>query len=628
MVSLEELLDPKRAEREEGWQGFAKAYQESLVALQASIDKLSGKRKLAEGESVFTVLEQFAKEQAAKADLDREKAQRLHDIVSASIPAVTEEQKAAYQAQKALYEQYQKDLKEQTKAVTEAAKAQTAAIEKSASEQSTAVRKQAELLKSSSKDSVINKHVQDFADFGIETSKINGKSTPMTQLLSMWKGRLGEQQAAREEEVDQAAAAELDAIEAEKNARIAAVEEEKEARIAAIEEEIKAQAKLAGVEKAPEDPEQARAQLVAQAEQTVEAADRKGALINNSAAAEPVVAKQQEELRKEIALEAQEEKIRQEGGEFLSPAVEEDLLPGQATKSPIAEVESSKKESEAQQVEVKLPEAKESPKPKVAEAPKAAPPAKPPVATPAPASAAATAAKGASGAARVATVGTAAAGGAKVAAAAGGSAAGGAALAGMAKSLGTLASAGLKCAGWIGLLVELIKGIEQAIPIATSSIAAISDLTRVLGPMLLSVGMEMTGYIMEFGAKLVEGLERLDPLHNTRQQVLERSGVLDQARVARDQSDAQRQLARGQAGDITGKSYGGVAGAPSRLETTYTDPATAARLSLPQPVSESPAAGSVNEGAIAKQLEKLVSAQQAQGVGSVPLQISLPQLLY
>lgn len=634
-VSLEQLLDPKRAEREEGWHNFAQSYERSLDTLTDAIKKLSGKRKLAKGESAFTVLERYVAEQHNKAELDREKAARLHDMVSASIPEVTAEQKAAYEAQKKLYDQYQDELKKQTKAVEDNAKAQTKAIEASAKSQITAIDREekkriaaidsqaAQLKRKQGGD--LTQGLEALLTSSESASKSNGQDTLASILFAGAKDFLGKKQSEREALIEEAAelqregirseyAIRKDAVNEEKDARIKAISEESKARIETIEAEVKAQAKLAGVEKAPITPEEARANLIADAEKDLA---RNEKLMGLSSASKPVVVKQQEFLQNELKLEAEEEARQKaaeaQAGEYLSPAVEEDALPGVAAPVPF-KVESDIAEPVAEAVEAaKAVESVASTGSKAALA----------------AGAAGTAATGAAtvGAATTGAV-AADAGAAGAAAAAGATGAVTGSLGAIASGVGAIAPAVAGVALPIALGVKALKDINDALPIATSALSALGEGSKLLGPIILSAAWEIGGYAAEIVTHLVEVIDSIaHPVSDTRKEKLENSGALDQERDRVAQTEQQKQQVLFDAVNTSmGVRYGTAEGLPQRVESVYTTPVDEQKLL--QVKNQASDTSDLQQAitAMAGAQEQAARRQSQLGQGAVPLQLSVPAL--
>ena len=622
-VDLRQLLDPKRAEREEGWHSFAQSYERSMAALSDAIEKLSNKRKLDEGESAFTVLERYIQEQSNKAELDREKSQRLHDMVSTSVPEVTAAQKSAYEAQKKLYDSYQDELKKQTKAVEDGSKAQAKAAEAAAKKQIAALDKEekrriavidaeaAQLKRQQGGD--VTKGLEDLLGSGESSAKSSGKDTIASLLLAGTKDYFGKKQTEREKLIDEAAEIQRESIKAEyiqrkdaiteeKNARIEAIREESKARIQEIEKEVKAQAELAGVEKAPESPEEARERLIAETEQKF--ADNKR-LMGISAATAPVVKGQQEFLQKELQQEAMEE----QGGEYLSPAVEEDVLPNVATPAP------AKEEASA----IELAEAATMPN------------------MPAPESLLSPVKSGAAGSAIEGAVGS-------VAEAAGtvtSGAAGTGSLTAIASGVNAIAPAVAGVALPIALGVKALKDIDDAFPVVTESLGAIGEASRLLGPTILAANIEMSGYLMEMASHIVEGIESaLHPLSGTRKEKLEKSGVLEteRARVAKAEEEKQRALSRATAESLDLYSSkprkeskkdlpSEMSHIPVRVESIYTTPADERKLR--QGAEKQPDADVGLQQALvamANAQDRAAQRQAELGQGAVPLQLSTPSL--
>lgn len=634
-VSLEQLLDPKRAEREEGWHNFAQSYERSLNTLTDAIEKLSGKRKLAEGESAFTVLERYVAEQRNKAEMDREKAARLHDMVSANIPEVTAEQKAAYEAQKKLYDQYQDELKKQTKAVEDNAKAQTKAIEASAKSQIAAIDREekkhialidsqaAQLKRKQGGD--ITQGIDALLASGESAAKSNGQDTLASILFAGAKDFLGKKQSEREALIDEAAelqregirseyAIRKDAVNEEKDARIRAINEESKARIETIEAEVKAQAKLAGVEKAPIKPEEARENLIADAEKDLA---RNKRLIGLSAASEPVVTKQQEFLQNELKLEAEEEAqqkaVEAQAGEYLSPAIEEDALPGVAAPAP-SKVESDIAESVGEAAEAtKAVESVASTGSKAALA--------------AGAGAAGTAATGAA-TVGAATTGAAAAGAGAAAAGAGVAAGATGALGAIASGVGAIAPAVAGVALPIALGVKALKDINDALPIATSALGALGEGSKLLGPIILSAAWEIGGYIAEGVTQLVEVIDSIaHPFSDTRKEKLENSGALNQERERVAQIEQQKQQVLFDAVNTSmDVRYGTAEGLPQRVESVYTTPVDEQKLLQVENQASDTSDLQQAITAMAGAQEQAARRQSQLGQGAVPLQLSVPAL--
>lgn len=573
MVDLSQLLDPKRAEREEGWHNFAQSYERSMAALTDALKKLAGKRKLEEGESAFTVLEAYIAEQRNKAELDREKAARLHDMVSSSIPEVTAEQKAAYESQKKLYDQYQDELKKQTDAVKASADAQVAAIDREEKKKIDLLNAQAAQLKRE-KGGDITKSLAAMTDAGESAAKSGGKDTIASLLMAGAKDFLGKKQAEREGLIDEVVELRREEIKSETAARRAAIAEESKARIQAIEKEVRAQAALAGVEKAPKAPEEARAELVAKTEK---------ALIENkhfmaaSAAAQPVARSQREALQAELRQEA----IEEQSGEYLAPAVVEDMLPGVAAPAPVFNEATAVAEPDKETAPITTLE--------------------------------------------------------DTAAEPGGeSRAAGAALPGdVAKSLASVAegvNAIVPTVAGVALPLALgaraLTDIDDALPLATSALAAIGEGSKLLGPIILSAALELGGYLAEGIANIVEVIQEVSSPFSTRREKLEESGELDRARA---EAEAKKQKKEGDIGDAANsaisKSYSGVSATLRRVEPTYTTPAdererTKAAESL-----------SLNDEAVREAVAAMLTAQeqafkrQAElGQGAVPLQLSVPSI--
>ena len=647
-VSLEQLLDPKRAEREEGWHNFAQSYERSLNTLTDAIEKLSGKRKLAEGESAFTVLERYVEEQRNKAELDREKAARLHDMVSASIPEVTAEQKAAYEAQKKLYDQYQGELKKQTKAVEDNAKAQTKAAEASAKAQIAAIDREekkriaaidsqaAQLKRKQGGD--LTQGIDALLASGENAAKSNGQDTIASILLAGAKDFLGKKQSEREALIDEAAelqregirseyAIRKDAVNEEKDARIRAINEESKARIETIEAEVKAQARLAGVEKAPITPEEARENLIADAEKDLA---RNKKLIGLSAASEPVVTKQQEFLQGELKLEAEEEAqqkaIEAQAGEYLSPAIEEDALPGVATPAP-SKVESDIAEPVREAAEAtKAIEGTAGVGGKAAEAVLATGAAGTAATGAATVGAATTGAAAAGAGAAGAGAAAAGAAGAGVAAGAAGAATG--ALGAIASGVGAIAPAVAGVALPIALGVKALKDINDALPIATSALGAIGEGSKLLGPIILSAAWEIGGYITEVVTQLVEVIDSIaHPFSDTRKEKLEKSGALDQERDRVAQIEQQKQKVLSDAVNTSmDVRYGTAEGLPQRVESVYTTPVDEQKLLQVENQASDTSDLQQAITAMAGAQEQAARRQAQLGQGAVPLQLSVPAL--
>lgn len=634
-VFLEQLLDPKRAEREEGWHNFAQSYERSLNTLTDAIEKLSGKRKLAEGESAFTVLERYVAEQRNKAEMDREKSARLHDMISASIPEVTAEQKAAYEAQKKLYDQYQDELKKQTKAVEDNAKAQTKAIEASTKSQIAAIDREekkrialidsqaAQLKRKQGGD--ITQGLDALLASGESAAKSNGQDTLASILFAGAKDFLGKKQSEREALIDEAAelqregirseyAIRKDAVNEEKDARIKAINEESKARIETIEAEVKAQAKLAGVEKAPIKPEEARENLIADAERDLA---RNKKLIGLSSASEPVVTKQQEFLQNELKLEAEEEAqqkaVEAQAGEYLSPAIEEDALPGVAAPAP-SKVESDIAESVGEAAEAtKAVESVASTGSKAALA--------------AGAGAAGTAATGAA-TVGAATTGAAAAGAGAAAAGAGVAAGATGALGAIASGVGAIAPAVAGVALPIALGVKALKDINDALPIATSALGVLGEGSKLLGPIILSAAWEIGGYIAEGVTQLVEVIDSIaHPFSDTRKEKLENSGALDQERERVAQIEQQKQQVLFDAVNTSmDVRYGTAEGLPQRVESVYTTPVDEQKLLQVENQASDTSDLQQAITAMAGAQEQAARRQSQLGQGAVPLQLSVPAL--
>ena len=591
-VDLNQLLDPKRAEREEGWHNFAQSYERSMLALTEAIDKLTGKRKLDEGESAFTVLERYIEEQRNKAEMDREKAARLHDMVAASIPEVTAEQKAAYEAQKKLYDGYQDELKKQTKAIEDSAKVQTKAIEANAKAQIAAINKEeqkklalidaqaAQLKRQRGGD--ITKELGGLLDSGENASKSGGQDTLVSLLFAGAKDFLGKKQSEREALIDEAAELQREgirseyegrrsAIEEEKAARLEAIKEESAARIQEIEKEVKAQAKLAGVEKAPEDPEKAREAFI---DSTSKGLEGNKKLLRTAAASTPVAAQQREAMQKELQLEAVEE----QAGEYLAPVVEEDALPGVAApapgKSEIPIAESTKPSAPKASVSKSLLSSAEG---------------------------AGAVAKGTAGAAS-------------------------GSLASIATGVGAIAPAVAGVALPLMLGVRMLKDINDALPLVTSALGALGEGSKLLGPMILSAAWEIGGYMAEGVAKIVEVIERFK-WSDTRKEKLEKSGMIDKERQRANEREAADQRALDQAVSTpVSMQYGGAEGRLQRVEPVYTTPTDERRILQPTPTASSAADLQQAITAMADAQAQAARRQAELGQGAVPLQLSTPAL--
>ena len=572
-VDLSQLLDPKRAEREEGWHNFAQSYERSMSALSDAIKKLSGSRQLEEGESAFTVLESYLEEQRNKADLDREKSQRLLDMISASVPEITEEQRAAYEAQKKLYDQYRDELKKQTSAVQAAADAQIAAISREEKEKMSLLDAQAAQLKRA-KGGDLTKGLESLADISGSASKSDGKDTLMSTLFAGAKDFLGKKQAEREALIDEVVELQRREIQSESEARKAAIAEESKARIQAIEREVEAQAKLAGADKAPETPEEARAKLVVGARDTL---SKNKAFMERSAAQEPIVRKQQEFLQAELQREAAEE----QAGEYLSPAVEEDALPGTASTAPVV-VEEPTAEAEdvaaSEKVEKATSPEKDAGSGKVV------------------------------GKALDSDVSES--------------------LASIATGVGGITPAVAGVALPLALGAQALKDIDEALPIVTSALGALGEGTKLLGPIILSTAWELGGYMAEGVANIVEAIERAASPFNTRRENLEETGAI--AKVRKEVEEAQKKKSDNldrALNSALSEDYTGASAILKRVEPIYTTPVDERERSRG---TESPA---INDDAVREAVTAMLVAQeqaarrQAElGQGAVPLQLSVPSI--
>lgn len=572
-VDLSQLLDPKRAEREEGWHNFAQSYERSMSVLSDAIKKLSGSRQLEEGESAFTVLESYLEEQRNKADLDREKSQRLLDMISASVPEITEEQRAAYEAQKRLYDRYQDELKKQTGAVQAAADAQIAAISREEKEKMSLLDAQAAQLKRA-KGGDLTKGLESLADISGSASKSDGKDTVMSMLLAGAKDFLGKKQAEREALIDEVVELQRREIKSESDARKAAIAEESKVRIQAIEKEVGAQAKLAGAAKAPETPEEARAKLVSSARDTL---SKNKAFMGRSAAQEPVVRKQQEFLQAELQREA----VEGQAGEYLSPAIEEDTLPGTASVAPVV-VEEPAVEAEGVAASEKVEKAA-SPE-KGASAGKAA------------------------GKALDSDVSES--------------------LASIATGVGGITPAVAGVALPLALGAQALKDIDEALPIVTSALGALGEGTKLLGPIILSTAWELGGYMAEGVANIVEAIERAASPFNTRRENLEETGAI--AKVRKEVEEAQKKKSDSldrALNSALSEDYTGASAVLKRVEPIYTTPVDERERSRG---AESP---TINDDAVREAVTAMLVAQeqaarrQAElGQGAVPLQLSVPSI--
>lgn len=573
-VDLSQLLDPKRAEHEEGWHNFAQSYERSMNTLTDALKKLSGKRQLDEGESAFTVLEKYITEQRAKTELDREKSQRLRDMLSSSIPEVTAEQKAAYEAQKKLYDQYQDELKKQTKAVEDASKAQIAAIDRETKHRIAAVDAQAAQLKRE-KGGDTTKSLDALLGVGEGAAKSGGKDTIASMLLAGSRDFLGKKQSERESLIEEAAELQRAAIKNEQTERVKAIEAESKARIQAIEKEVKAQAALVGVAEAPVAPEEERKKLIDTAASKMAGNEK---MMTLAAASEPVVRKQQEFLRAEL----QQEAVEEQGGEFLAPVVTEDELPGVASPAPVVTLADKKAVAE-------------------------------PVGS---------ATGGLEG-------GSVDGGEAKGAATKGAEAVAGESLEAIATNVGEIVPAVSGIALPLALGVKALKDIDEAFPLVTSALGALGEASKLLGPAILSASWELGGYIMELGAKVVEVIDSIaHPFSDTRKEKLEESGALEaeRQRVADKKAEKDEILDKAANESIAGE-YNTAEGMPQRIESIYKTPADEREL------TEQKETSALNDEAINKAVTAMLVAQeqafkrQAElGQGAVPLMFANPGL--
>lgn len=572
VVTLEELLDPKRAQREEGWHNFAQSYERSMATLSESIEKLSGKRKLGEGESAFTVLEAYAKAQREKGEAEAEKSQRLHDLVSASIPQVTEAQMDAYKAQKDLYDSYQEEIKKQTRAVEKAAQSQIDAVDREQKEKLTALNAEVAKAKRYEGGGDLTKFAQALMEGGASASKIAGSDTIVTKLFESVKGALGESQKMRDARIDEIADMRRKEIQVETEERKKAIKDETAARIQAIKEEVTARADLEGAAKAPISPVEIRKQAV----EATESAILKNPKAMAVAAASPLaVPAQQEFLRDELRQEATEELIKREGGLAMAPVIEEgEILPKEAPK----------------------PEPKQESKPK-AEKTEA-------VSNEKVSDIVETVARGKEAASAVATKGV-----------------------GLLGTLGPMVASVGAMAASAGIAAKALQDVDKTLPLVSTGIAALGDGSRLIGPAIVTLGLELGGYILEGANGLAETIQSAISVRDTRQErvaeAIQKERVIQESKRASD--EARMESIRGTSALSKGYNLGGAR--IERISASYTTPVEEEQMRQP-PVQANGQDDSLSK-AVAAMLEAETRAADRQarlGQGTTPLMMTNPSL--
>lgn len=527
--------------------------------------------------------------EAVQATREQEaRSQAIHDMVAARLPQITDAQMQAYQAQRQAYDDHQRELKAQTQAVTKAMQAQVRAIEKEAKKQTQAIEREAnsqiaaidaeiEALKHREVDDAA-KAAQYMLPEGIAAAKPEGKNTIASLLLEGFSAAYDAQQKEQAAAFEAMAVGSKEAIREEAEARKAAIQEEAAARVEAVREELEARK-----------------------EAIKDEMDRRAEELNIVKPESPVkqLASQRAQLERDVARLPGIEKVspaelragEKKAAEYREPPAQPIDLGPKATKAPAAQ-----KAPTPQMPQAPTSRAPSAPKAPVPQAPQA--PAPKPAPLP----------KG------------------KPLAPAGGlpGGIGGPAMAGIAK-------AALRAAGPSVLAAQALKDVNDAIPVVTKGIGAIADGSRVLGPLLLSVGAEIAGYIYEGLANVVEAIEGL--FHTTRKERLEKSGQLEAERVeagrkAEEQHTAAQESIRGQIG--IGQGSLDVMLPLQRIEQTLTTPAEAAGQAGPATAAARSEADIQSMRAALEEMIRIQSqnlqASRDRGVGTTPVLMQSPSL--
>lgn len=531
MDFFEELASKARKD-----EGLRKKYSDSdellkkmIKTLEKSLKASQEKYQIREGESAFEVLSKYIDDTYMASKQEEARSKKIHDMVEAMLPQVTDAQMQAYAAQKAAYDAHQKELKAQTNAITKAADAQVRAIDKGSRELTAALSRP--------------------LDAGTRLSKIGDKDTLVTQLFGGLKDTLLAKEA---EDV----AKRKEAIEAEKNAKLAAVKEEMDLK-----------AKAAGIAE-PTDPRKARAAQVAEI--------AKGA--SNLEGIESVSAAQLEGEIKKAQAHTAEPEMLDLTAETTPEAAPQEAAPSAApSQQPVA------------QTQTQAPEAQEPPSAAPTEAPVAQ-------------------AKTKGGAAGFFSIGNSP----------------------IVKTLGKLVDSVGGVGKALNIGMQLLADMDNALPVVSKGVTAISDASRLLGPMLFST-------LMDLGATAMEGFHMVAeamPFRDTRQERLAASGVLATARADQAAIEEQRKKeAEGRAAASTASltmETASVTAKPARVQSVYTTPVDERKA---REAASTSAASSTGTDEIANAVKEMADAQtqaakrQAQlGQGAVPLMLSNPSL--
>lgn len=579
------------ARKNEGLKSQFPDLEKQLKEILSSLKEVTGRFKdqyaIKSSETAMETLRRFMVDSMIQAKEQDARNKALYDMAEAMVPQVTDAQMQAYAAQKQAYEDHQKQLKAQTDAIVKAATAQTKAIQEEADAQIKIADKEAakrteavdrQLENEKARESQIASALGRPLDAGSDLSKIGGRETLVTQALAGLKGALAERKAQDDKAIAEAFAPQAEAIQKELEARKEAIQEEADARKKAIEEEKEAQ--IAATKEAME--------AIAKASGIVKPEDPR-------------------KLRDAQVARIAQEASGLKGIESAAPgaiAAEVAQIAGGAKEAPQAAslLSQPSKPSAASALQSTVSNAATTPSPKGGAAGASAGPA------------AASNPEGLAGPAAVSELG------------------------GITKAVGTLSATVGKFQPLLAPVVQILSDIDNTLPVISTGIGAIADASRVLGPTIFSVIMDLGGYLVEAINGATDTVVEAFTVGNTRREELEETGVLaaERAKVqaARDAelTSYSQAASAGLSTNLSGVtgSVGRARGTLQKVETPLTTPAA----------EQAGQAGTVSQGAQAQSAaalqqatQQMVEAQerafrkQAQvGLGTTPLIMSTPHL--
>ena len=566
------------ARKNEGLKSQFPDFEKQLKEILSSLKEVTGRFKdqyaIKSSETAMETLRRFMVDSMIRAKEQDARSKALHSMVEAMVPQVTDAQMQAYAKQKQAYEDHQKQLKAQTDAIVKAATAQTKAIQKEADAQIKIATKEAD-----KRAEVIDRQLENEKKRESQIASALERPLSAGSDLSKIDGR--------ETLVTQAFAGLKGALAERKvqdDKAIAeafapqkeAIQEELAARKAAIQEEADAR------KKAVEEEKEAQ---IAATKEAMEAIAKASGIIKPE---DP------RKLREAQVAEITKESSGLKGIESAAPgaiAAEVAQIAGGAEGAP--------------QAASLLPR-----------------PSKPSAAALQGITSSTAAAPVLKGGAAGAVAGPAAASG----------------LGGIAKAVGTLSTTVGKFQPLLAPVAQILSDIDNVLPVISTGIGAIADVSRVLGPTIFSVLMDLGGYLVEAINGVADTIDEATSISDTRRERLEKSGAVTAERAkiqaARDAELASYSQAASASlstnlSDVTG-SVGRARRTLQKVEAPLTTPAA----------EQAGQAGAVSQGAQAQSTaalqqatQQMIEAQgrasrrQAQvGLGTTPLIMSTPHL--